>query len=90
MSEDMHESTEEAIEQEKLSRAVAGFQWQMMNKLLEKFLAGRRGWDDPGWDERDIKRQLIEHLDKGNFIDVANFAMFAFYRKKKLKEMEGK
>ena len=54
------------------------FSVRMEARLERKVAEGRRGWDDPDWDIEDIKRQLIIQVEKGNMIDAANFAMFAW------------
>jgi len=48
----------------------------MQAKLLKQMDKGRNGWDDKNWTLADIKNQMIEHVKKGDMIDVANFAMF--------------
>lgn len=61
-----------------LDAAVDDFAEQMKCKLAKKFLEGKSGWDDPEWSMEDKLRQLREHIDRGDMIDVANFAMFAW------------
>ena len=68
---DMHELLD-------LIEAVDNFSYDMIEKLRQKAEEGKRGWNDPNWDIEDIKQQLIEHAEKEDFIDVANFAMFAW------------
>lgn len=63
---------------EALDACVDAFAKEMKRKLQEKFLEGKSGWDDPSWPREDILRQLQEHLKKGDMIDVANFALFAW------------
>jgi len=67
-------------EKERLSAAVQEFSEAMKVKLFDKTNEGKSGWDDCAWPVEDIKKQLIEHVEKGDFVDVANFAMFAFFR----------
>lgn len=50
----------------------------LRGKLRAKARAGKSGWDDPGWTREDILSQLIQHIDKGDMLDVAAFAMFAW------------
>jgi hypothetical protein len=71
----------ESNDEEKLIGAVDVFADRMKTKLLNKHKEGKIGWDDPDWPIGDIKKQLIEHIEKGDFIDVANFAMFAWNKK---------
>ncbi len=62
-------------DQEALINCVEGFSYNMKRKLLDKSKL-RSGWDDPKWSKEEIKKQLIKHIEKGDMIDVANFAMF--------------
>ena len=63
-----------------LSAMIDCFSRAMENKLLAKLKSGRSGWDDSSWTEEDILKALKEHLEKGDMIDVANFAMFYWNR----------
>lgn len=54
------------------------FRDAIRSKLIEKHKEGKSGWDDPNWSREDILRQLREHVDKGDMVDVAAFAMFAW------------
>lgn len=61
--------------------AVDRFTAAMKAKLAKKRAQGRGGWDD----ERvcspdDLARMLVEHLPKGDPVDVGNFAMMLFNR----------
>ncbi len=67
-------------EKGRLLSAVEDFSEEMKSKLLDKADEGKRGWDDYDWPLSDIKKQLLEHVEKGDFVDVANFAMFAFLK----------
>jgi len=61
---------------------VKAFGAAMLSKLNRKFHEdGKTGWDDPSWPREDILRQLTEHAAKGDMVDVANFAMFAWNQK---------
>ena len=53
------------------------FQGRMMSKLHRKTMEGWSGWDDLSVEE--CKQRLINHIEKGDFVDVANFAFFADY-----------
>ena len=57
---------------------VDDFAVQLKAKLHAKHLEGKSGWEDPSWERDDILRQLREHVDKGDMLDVAAFAMFAW------------
>jgi hypothetical protein len=61
-----------------LDACVDDFAEEMKRKLRRKFMEGKRGWDDPAWQREDILRQLVAHVSKGDMVDVANFAMFAW------------
>ena len=54
--------------------AVAAFAELMRKKLAKKRNDGRSGWQecDPG----DLAYMLVEHIAKGDPVDIANFAMF--------------
>ena len=62
-----------------LEATVDDFAYAMKKKLISKAMRdGKAGWDDPNWPREDILRQLIEHVEKGDMVDVANFAMFVW------------
>lgn len=63
-----------------LDTLVDLFSLEMKRKLRRKMGEGKSGWDDPDWQEKDIIAQLIIHVDKGDMVDVANFAMFKWNR----------
>ncbi len=63
-----------------LNTCVDAFALEMKKKLRQKFLEGRHGWDSPDWPKDDIRRRMYEHIDKGDPVDVANFAMFLWNR----------
>jgi hypothetical protein len=67
-----------SAELDALMHCVSAFADELNIKLLRKIDEGKSGWDDPEWPIEDIKRQLIEHVKKGDFVDVAAFAMFAW------------
>lgn len=53
----------------------------MKLKLAAKRTEGRGGWDDPSaCPVEDLAQMLIDHLPKGDPVDVANFAMMLFNR----------
>ena len=53
---------------------------KMKEKLLNKMHHGCGGWDNPEWTIDQIKQAIIHHVEKGDFIDVANLAAFAWNR----------
>lgn len=61
-----------------LEACVDDFADKMKKKLREKYMEGKTGWDDPDWSHEDRIAALEEHLEKGDMIDVANFAMFVW------------
>lgn len=63
-----------------LNGLVSAFSYKMTDKLITKSLEGKGGWDDEEWTIEDIKKALIEHIEKGDPIDVANFAAFWWNR----------
>lgn len=64
--------------QDALEALINDFADTLLKKLKQKFLEGKDGWDDPAWLRADIIRQLLEHVEKGDMVDVAAFAMFAW------------
>lgn len=59
---------------------VDAFAAELRAKLHAKVDDGRRGWDDPDWDTLEIIRAMLEHVPKGDPIDVAAFAAFWWNR----------
>lgn len=68
-------------EEQALKNLIHAFTNEMRDRIAEKFKEGRSGWDDPQWTNIDIKKQIIEQLRDGNYVDVANLAMFAWNHK---------
>ena len=68
---------------EALEACVKHFESSMRNKLNFEYVQGKSGWDDPDWTIEQIKERIREQLDKGNFINIANFAMFAWNKEPK-------
>lgn len=66
----------------------------MFDKLDAKLKGGRDGWDSENWTPEEILEALKEHVDKGDPIDIANFAMFLWNREDfphiKLQKEKGK
>lgn len=60
---------------------VDRFAMEMKSKLHRARIDGRSGWDNPArCTMADLSRMLIEHVGKGDPIDVANFAMMIHQR----------
>lgn len=52
----------------------------MLRKMEKKRNQGYGGWDDPDrCSAGKLSRMLIDHLEKGDPVDVANFAMMIFF-----------
>jgi hypothetical protein len=64
------------MEVEALKELVGRFASALTTKLVAQVHRGKRGWDDPGWTREDLLRQLRNHVDKGQPLDVAAFAAF--------------
>ena len=55
---------------------------EMKKKLKEKVFEHRHGWDDPvEWPSDNLRVQLREHVEKGDPIDVMNFAVMLWNRR---------
>lgn len=66
-----------------LCAMVDAFAEEMKEKLLAKLDEGMGGWDDPAWKihgEDGIRQRMESHFDKGDPVDVANFACFWWNR----------
>ena len=63
---------------EALEACVKHFESTMRKKLKFEYMQGKFGWDDPNWTIEEIKEKIREQLEKGNWVNVANFAMFAW------------
>ncbi len=63
------------------NRAVSSFSYAMRVKLAAKRLEGRGGWQDKEQCSNEYLSQLLrEHVEKGDPVDVANFAMMLHQR----------
>lgn len=63
--------------------AVLRFAEAMRDKLKRKRKQGRGGWDNPAeCPIETLERMLAEHVAKGDPVDIANFAMMIWNRKK--------
>jgi hypothetical protein len=61
--------------------AVDAFAEVMKAKLAKARAMGRSGWDNPAWSHANIARALLQHVVKGDPVDVANYAMFLEHRR---------
>lgn len=61
-----------------LYACVDDFADKMKQKLKQKQSEGKRGWDDPEWPHEDRIAALEQHVEKGDMVDVSNFAMFVW------------
>ena len=55
---------------------------EMRAKLKLKRSNGRGGWHTPSCTNEQLKAMMIEHIDKGDMIDVINFAAMIHVRSK--------
>ncbi len=63
---------------------AAMFSMAMREKLAKKRADGRGGWDDKDiCTEGFLNKMLCGHIEKGDPVDVANFAMMLWYRNEK-------
>lgn len=61
--------------------AVDRFAAAMKAKLAKKRGEGRGGWDDPNACPLDrLQAMLADHVEKGDPVDVGNFAMMIWNR----------
>lgn len=61
--------------------AVGRFAIAMKAKLAQKRMEGRGGWDQPeNCSVKELARMLVEHVPKGDPVDIANFAMMLHQR----------
>ena len=59
-----------------LSACSESFGAAILSKVTQKQAEGKHGWADPDWTQEDKLRLLKLHIDKGDMVDVAIFAMF--------------
>ena len=53
---------------------------EMSKKLAKKRTEGRSGWYGAGCDNEYLFELLKDHIDKGDMIDVMNFAAMIYVR----------
>ena len=62
-------------------RAVIAFAEKMKEKLADKRAEGKSGWEDQEvCSVDDLARWMIEHLTKGDPVDIANYCMMLSMR----------
>lgn len=61
---------------------VMRFAQAMQEKMKISRDKGRSGWNDPKQvSELKLQEMLLEHMAKGDVVDIANFCMFIWNRK---------
>lgn len=69
--------------------ACNDFHTLMRNRLRLAFEAGKRGW----WRDEEstfyFKARLRENADKGQWVDVANYAMMLYWKEKHWEDARG-
>ncbi len=74
---DMTDAAAEFID----NQGVADFADAMRCKLEKKRAEGRGGWHDPDQCQLDtLAVMLLDHLEKGDPVDIGNFAMMLYNR----------
>ena len=58
-----------------LADALNEFKDKMLDELIDKVSRGYVGWDDE-FNANYMKEQISNHLAKGDWVSVANLAMF--------------
>ena len=70
-----------AAESKRLGRMVDRFAVAMKVKLRKKAQEGYGGWDDPvKFPDKNLHEGLFRHVERGDWIDIANFAAMIWYR----------
>lgn len=64
--------------------AVNAFASTMKAKLAKKRAEGRGGWQEADCTEQRLSNMLREHVEKGDPVDVANFAMMLHQRRERI------
>lgn len=62
-------------EQNKIIDCMGEFTAEMLKKILKKQRQGYSGWDNQDC-AAYMQRQLTKHTKEGDYLDVANIAMF--------------
>ena len=58
--------------------SVSKFVDLMRDRMFDKAAEGYIGWDEKDC-QQYIKEQLQDHVDKGDFVDIANIAMMLYF-----------
>ena len=78
-TEEWHRSNAQLLIERDLEDRVNKFAQIMLGKLIKK---SRQGWNDWQNCHPDVfRKSLIEHIEKGDPIDVANIAFFLYQLK---------
>lgn len=68
-------------------KAVDEFAEVMKWKLRKKRNEGRSGWNDKAaYPQEQLTKDLVNHISKGDPVDVANFCMFRFKRGERIND----
>ena len=76
------------MESKKLNTLFDEFTKKMNQRLVRKERAGFTGWDDQKeYSDEELRQRIITKLmsipqDKTDIVDIANYAMFLYERKK--------
>lgn len=79
-------------ELDKLLAIVDDFSYKMKERIIKKHSIGKKGWDKLGYS--DLLDKIEENLDiaeneeaynEESLIDVANYAMFSYFKQYKSK-----
>lgn len=62
-------------EKDKLNRLLDYFTDRMRNRVIDKLDMGHAGWNLEGL-RNYMSEELSNHLAKGDYLDIANIAMF--------------
>ena len=66
---------------DKTIRLVDDFAFELKMKLVRAMeRKGKSGWESPDWKDECIK-ELLQHVAKGDPLDVAAYAAFCWYHK---------
>ena len=61
-----------------LDSAIDAFALSLKVKALKSQELGRKGWAIPDWEEA-CREQMLEHIKKGDPLDVATYCLFMWY-----------
>lgn len=69
------------IEKQELTRVFTDYLVAALKKVHQKTDDGAHGWNDLDYKE-SMKEELQKNVDKGDWLDVANFAVFLWNLKR--------